>query len=230
MVERFGREVEIAGGDGCVMSEGDAGATTFQSSCSQIGLRLPRDALGLLLRDKDIRHPQPIPSMMRPALRLLTGYVELLKDEAATPSVEVQRLAVTHVYDLLALALGATRDATELAKGRGVRAARLCAIKKEVIANLTGELSINAIAARQKLTSRYVQMLFEDEGMTFTEFVREQRLERAHGMLTSRRFDHRRITDIAFEVGFGDLSYFNRLFVRRFGLSPRDLRQRSALA
>ena len=30
----------------------------------------------------------------------------------------------------------------------------------------------------------------------------------------------RRISDIAFDCGFNDLSYFNRCFRRRFGLSP----------
>ena len=42
---------------------------------------------------------------------------------------ELQQLAVTHVYDLLALALGATRDAAAIAVGRGVRAARLRSLK-----------------------------------------------------------------------------------------------------
>ena len=32
------------------------------------------------------------------------------------------------------------------------------------------------------------------------------------------------VTDIAFDVGFGDLSYFNRTFRRRYGMTPSDLR------
>ena len=52
-------------------------------------------------------------------------------------------------------------------------------------------------------------MLFEGEGTTFTEFVLNERLMRAHRMLTDLRFADRLISTIAFDVGFGDLSYFN---------------------
>jgi AraC-like DNA-binding protein len=38
--------------------------------------------------------------------------------------------------------------------------------------------------------------------------------------------DERRISDIAFECGFNDLSYFNRCFRRRFGLTPTAARGR----
>jgi AraC-like DNA-binding protein len=44
-------------------------------------------------------------------------------------------------------------------------------------------------------------------------------------MLLSPRFAGRRIAEVAYEVGFNDLSYFNRSFRRRFGLSPREVRE-----
>ena len=67
-------------------------------------------------------------------------------------------------------------------------------------------------------------MLFESEGTSFTDFIREERLQRARSKLLSSRFDHLRISEIAYEVGFNDLSYFNRAFRRRFGQSPGQLR------
>jgi AraC-like DNA-binding protein len=33
---------------------------------------------------------------------------------------------------------------------------------------------------------------------------------------------------IAYDAGFGDLSYFNRSFKRRYGATPRDVRNESA--
>jgi hypothetical protein len=57
------------------------------------------------------------------ALQLLTRYVPLFDHQSlATP--DLCSLVVNHV-DLVALALGATRDAAALAKRRGVRAACL---------------------------------------------------------------------------------------------------------
>jgi AraC-like DNA-binding protein len=43
----------------------------------------------------------------------------------------------------------------------------------------------------------------------------------AHRMLVNRRFDSLSVGDIALDAGFDDLSYFNRLFRRRFSLTPK---------
>jgi len=50
------------------------------------------------------------------------------------------------------------------------------------------------------------------------------RLARAHRMLTDPRFAAWTIKAVAYELGFGDRSYFNRAFRRRYGVSPSDLR------
>jgi AraC-like DNA-binding protein len=47
-----------------------------------------------------------------------------------------------------------------------------------------------------------------------------ERLARAHRMLGDPRFADRSIGEVAMEAGFGDLSYFNRAFRRRYGASP----------
>ena len=107
-----------------------------------------------------------------PAFRLLAHYIELLREDSAAATPELQRLAVAHVCDLLALTLGPARDALELANRRGARAARLLRIKRDVIKNVSGEISIEAIAARERVSIRHVQRLFEEDGTTFTEFLR----------------------------------------------------------
>ena len=43
-------------------------------------------------------------------------------------------------------------------------------------------------------------------------------------VLRDPRFAERTITAIAYEAGFGDLSYFNRAFRRRYGETPSDVR------
>jgi AraC-like DNA-binding protein len=44
-------------------------------------------------------------------------------------------------------------------------------------------------------------------------------------MLSDPRLADRTIGSIAFDVGFGDLSYFNRSFRRRYGATPGEIRQ-----
>lgn len=107
-------------------------------------------------------------------------------------------------------ASGATRDATAVAEGRGIRAARLRAIKDDIQEHLArGDLSPGAVAKRQKVSDSYIRKLFETEGTSFSQFVLGRRLGRAHRMLTDPRWTGRSIASIALEAGFGDLFHFN---------------------
>src|SRR5438132_168123 len=84
---------------------------------SVIHLRLPRKALTPFV-------PTPEDALMRPvprdseALRLLTFYVGELSRTHLAATRELQHVVITHVYDLAALVIGATRDGTALAAGR----------------------------------------------------------------------------------------------------------------
>jgi AraC-like DNA-binding protein len=66
-------------------------------------------------------------------------------------------------------------------------------------------------------------MLFESDGTTFSRFLLDQRLARAHRMLSNPVLAERTISTIAYEAGFGDLSHFNRAFRRRYGAAPSDV-------
>jgi AraC-like DNA-binding protein len=139
--------------------------------------------------------------------------------------VSLRTLVVTHVHDLVALVLGAPGDVAEAASGRGLRAARLHAIKTEIRASLGEQsLSLTTIAARHRITPRYVPALFADEGATFSQFLLEERLARVHRMLRHPLQMPRSMSDIAYEAGFGDLSHFNRAFRRRYGATRSDVR------
>ncbi len=131
-------------------------------------------------------------------------------------------LITTHVYDLMALTIGATTEGRELALQRGGKAARLQAIKEAL--SKDREISIWDIARTQGVSPRYVQKLFEEAGTTFTEYVLALRLEAARTMLASPRYARWTIVAIALEAGFGDLSYFNRRFKARYHQTPSDIR------
>jgi transcriptional regulator GlxA family with amidase domain len=134
-------------------------------------------------------------------------------------------MVVTHVYDLAALALGASQDAAEVAKERSLRAARLRAIKTDISIRLTEpNLSLDGIALRHRVSPRYVQKLFEMEGTSFSDHVRTERLARTYRMLQDPRLSHMSISTIAYECGFGDITAFNRAFRKQYDASPSDVR------
>ena len=223
VVSQRGRELEHNAGDAVLISAADVmRVDAAGSQCPMV--TLSRQRLGPLVRGLEDVFMRPVPRDIE-ALRLLTRYLRLFDDQQSLATPELRSLVVNHVYDLVALALGATQDAAAVANDRGVRAARLHAIKTEILNGLNRhELSLASLAARHGVTPRHVQTLFEGDGMTFSRFLLDQRLARAHHMLTNPLLADRTITTIAYEAGFGDLSHFNRAFRRRYGETPSDVR------
>jgi AraC-like DNA-binding protein len=220
------RDQDFAFGDGdaFLMAFSEVSGFTRPIPGRSVNLCVPRRAVAGLVANVDDKIMRPV-RRDNQVLKLLMGYVSVLEAGAQPADAVPQHLIVDHVHDLMALLIGATPDATALAEGRGVRAARLRAIKDDIIRNIGGhDLSVDAVAARQQISPGYVRKLLEIDGTTFTDIVSDLRLLRAYRMLTNPRFADRAISSIAFEAGFGHLSYFNRVFRRRFGGTPSEIR------
>ena len=224
IISQLGRELTHQGGDAVLFSNSDVLSSTMVHRSHHVSLSLSRKVMRTMVPGLEGSFMRPVPKNSEP-LCLLKSYVDVLEKDHPLATPELCHLVVTHVYDLAAVALGATGDVAKLAEGRGMRAARLRAIKADVLKALGDHgLTITAIAARHGVTPRYVQMLFESEETTFSRFLLYQRLALAHRMLRDPRFADRTISAIAFEAGFGDLSHFNRDFRRHYGESPSDVR------
>jgi AraC-like DNA-binding protein len=223
-VVQRGREVTLDAGEATLASYAELETVVRPSSGRFVGLHIPFAALAPLVTSIEGALIRPIRRQTE-ALRLLTTNLEALQHEDMLATPELCRTFVPHVYDLVALAIGATRDAAAIAEGRGGRAARLRAVKADVIQNLgRSDLTIKFIARRHQLQPRYIQRLFEHEGTTFSEFVMCQRLSRSYRMLTAPRLSGRTIGAIAVACGLGDQSYFSRRFRRLYGASPSEVR------
>ena len=187
-------------------------------------LRVPRAMLRSIVADADDAAMRVIPRN-RGALGLLSRYAGWLLRVGASLDGELLNLSVRHIQDVLALTVGAANDFKEVARTRGLRAARLELAKAYIIEQShRREISVGSVAAYLGVTPRYLQRLFEEDGTTFSEFLVTQRLARAHRRLCERESVHAAISTIAYDVGFGDLSYFNRRFRRLYSLTPREVR------
>ncbi|MDW6023345.1 AraC family transcriptional regulator [Mesorhizobium sp. BAC0120] len=217
------REVNIADGGAYLWSNASTGYSR-NSSMDLLTIAITRRSLEATVADIHRSLMRPIPALSEP-LRLLISYVGILQSQPGRMPAALLASSSTHIHDLAALALGATRDASEAAGKGGLRAARLLAVKADVLAHLRRpELSAEAVAARHGISPRYVRELFSGEETTFGDFVREHRLRRAYHLLSSTVTLNRTIGEIAAECGFGDLSHFNHGFRRRFGVTPGGVR------
>ena len=186
--------------------------------------RIPRRSVLQLSPHAEDKLCQPLGE--NPALQtMLDQYTKLCIDVAPSLDALGQQRAAQHFLDLTGLLLGAGADCAELATKRGFSAARFELIKSDVLKNLhRHDLTIDLIARARGLSPRQAQRFFALSGTTFTEFVLAHRLSLAHRLLGDPRFRSRKISDIAYSSGFGDLSYFNREFRRRFGDTPTAIR------
>ena len=227
---QFGKELIDGIGSASVISSSDPSTSTMLSHGSFITLALARPAIAALAPDYSQAFGRPIPSS-NSALALLVRYLDVVRagDELTNPAIG-QSIS-DHIIDLAALALGARGDYAELARQRGAKAARLGAIRSDILRTLgRSDLSTEMIAVRHGISPRYVRKLFEEDGSSFSAFVLAERIARAHRMLVDRRYAHLNIAQIAHESGFGDVSYFNRAFRRHFGGTPSDFRETARLA
>jgi len=162
---------------------------------------------------------------LTPQWRLFFNYARSLHAEMSNLAPAEAEQCAKHVQDLTLMALGATREAAEVAAGRGVRVARIKAVKADVERHLTVPgLSADGVASRHGISPRYLRSLFESEGTSFSDFVATRRLALAHRMLSDPRNAGKSIASIAMSAGFGDLSWFNIRFRRAYGLAPKDVR------
>jgi len=158
------------------------------------------------------------------ALNLLCAFARTLASDIGPLDSATLLRARDTLTDLFILALDPTPDAAEAAEG-SARAARLARIRADIAANLAHpDFSLEWLAGRHQLSTRAIRDLFYASGTNFTDHVLMARLELARSLLSDPSLDHLNITAIAYDCGFGDLSWFNQAFRRRYGMTPSDLR------
>ncbi|KJC60952.1 transcriptional regulator [Bradyrhizobium sp. LTSPM299] len=86
-------------------------------------------------------------------------------------------------------------------------------------------LSPRKIAASSRISLSYLYSLFNDNETTVSQFVQTKRLQRAYEILVADPKGHRTVSEVAYEVGFKNVSHFSRCFSRHFNVAPRDVRQ-----
>jgi AraC-like DNA-binding protein len=182
-------------------------------------VHLPVDTLRAMVADID----DLVGCELEPggALSLAMDYSDLLLRHPAAAD-EAGMAIASHLLDLAAIGLGARSDVAAAARRRGLRAVRLKAVLSILEARFhEPDFSAQRLATAAGLSERYVNELLFEAGASFTTRLTELRLRKAADLLAHREG---RISDIAFACGFNDLSYFNRCFRRRFGLTPTAAR------
>ena len=101
---------------------------------------------------------------------------------------------------------------------------RMGQVMSFILSNSQSQISLQEVAAMANLSKEAFCRFFKARtGKTFTEFLNQVRVHTATKLLQETDLP---ISQIAFESGFQNLSYFNRIFKKIHGQSPKDFRSR----
>ncbi|WP_422375271.1 AraC family transcriptional regulator ligand-binding domain-containing protein [Roseibium sp.] len=126
-----------------------------------------------------------------------------------------------HLYDII------LKSAMGELEQFGQMEAPLSRIANEVASNLSnGANSLPQVAAKLGMSQRAVQRLLEKEGTSFRKLSEEIRRSAAERYLRGTELP---MKEIAYLLGFSELSTFSRAVKTWFGVPPKKVRERSAL-
>ncbi|MBE5889695.1 MAG: AraC family transcriptional regulator [Lachnospiraceae bacterium] len=95
-------------------------------------------------------------------------------------------------------------------------------IKKYIHENMTNEISVTNIAETLHFNPQYLMRAFKKKtGMSIVEYITKCRIDTAKKVLRETELPVKKIADM---VGYSDYTYFNRVFKKETGMSPKQYR------
>lgn len=153
---------------------------------------------------------------------LLTKYIESILFYFENPEIVSEEMLVVKLKELILL-LSKTKDAPVVQHILSTLFSPTAHAFREVItAHLYDDLNQSELAQLSNLSLSSFKREFQKHYQTSpARYLRNKKLERAAELL---RLSDTRITDIAFDCGFNNLSHFSRSFQDKYGISPTEYR------
>ena len=216
LVRQDGRETLVQPNDFYVVDTTRPYFLEYGSSWRVLSFRVPRHQLSRRLGE--LRHATARRITGASGVGLVaTQFAQSLDTLDETVALDAQEGLSHALADVLAAALGANHAEHDPAS---LRSAARQAIERYIDEHLADpSLSPEGIAARFRMSRRYVYSLFEAQPQSVGGVIRARRLERcARELLLSERPS---VFDVALKWGFNDPAHFSRLFKRQYGVPPR---------
>lgn len=139
-------------------------------------------------------------------------------------SLHYQDRVARHLLDIVATAYALAFETPSTRSS--VVSGRCAAVKLFIEQHLREpDLTPCSIAARMKLSSRYLRMIFASENETVSAYILRRRLEQCARQIADPAWRGHSMTEIAFAWGFNSAPHFTRTFRDRFGVPPRQYRR-----
>ena len=222
VIRQLGREAVLNPGDFTIYDSAVPYHLHFASRLSQIVVQIPREMMKEYFSTPEALTALPVRGGHGIA-QIMTNFATSAFRQSLQLDEHSQDQVARTFVELLATSI--RESANMPTRQRANRETQLIRVKQFIAARLKDpSLSPKLIAAENGISVRYLQVLFEDEGVSPNRYIIDQRLERAKQDLANVKFSHKSISEICFGWAFGDTAHFSRAFKAKFGKSPRTFR------
>jgi AraC family transcriptional regulator, positive regulator of tynA and feaB len=193
-----------------------------RSAGTTISISFPAPLLKSRFLEVDDWCMMPLDTSQGPAAILRECMLSCWRSRASLGSTSANDLCSSLVHLLAAAFRNSPESPVFDSRSAGMHFLR---VRELVAANLDNpELSVDFVAERLHISKSYLFSIMNAADSTLGRYILERRLDRSREMLSDPALKHHSIGDIAFAVGFQELSHFSRRFSERFGKSPRAFR------
>ncbi len=195
---------------------------TSTSDFANLSLIIPRSSLEGALQQPEDHNMKVLDANEGITAVLRDTYLSLFKN-IDSMSLEHSERVLSSITDLLATSL----NSSEKYGSRDFhqhQATTVYAIKRFIQTHIANpDLSPAFIAAEMGFSRSKLYRIFDKIGGV-TEYIRQQRMQKAYHLLTQPNLSHIPIYQVALEFGYNTDNSFIRAFREHFGITPSDAR------
>lgn len=160
-----------------------------------------------------------------PENSVLTTLIKEIQMTYLEDSIANRALIISKVYEILSILLASfTIPTVEIEEIRSVKNLKqLELINRFIEENYNQDLTLKKVAGNFNYNTSYFSRYYKQfMGITFIEYLRSVRLNKAYSLLRDTDLT---ILSISIECGFGNVKSFYLAFKDQYGLSPKQYRQ-----
>lgn len=196
--------------------------STSREPSQDFTLWVPRTRMLAIAPNDDVLHGLVLAGSS-PSGGLVGTCLEYLAENAAKMTADSLDVLAEGILQLIGKVLAASPRAPE-SSATSSPLATFVSIRRFIDRNLTSpHLDVDYIANQFGLSRASIYRVFEPIGGV-AGYIRKSRLKRAFHEITAPEIADRRISQVAYHLGFSNVGTFNRLFLAMYGVSPSEAR------
>ncbi|MGI4881208.1 MAG: helix-turn-helix domain-containing protein [Janthinobacterium lividum] len=223
-VSHYGNNITLAEGDAVLCDMAAPLQIEFASDVETLFLRVAAATLKEHLPSPECFCGRPLRSGEGLTATATAMALNLFGQLEAGVSLHFQDRVARNLLDIVSTAYALAFDTPS--SRSSIVSGRCATVKLFIEQHLRDpELTPCSIAARMKLSSRYLRMIFASENETVSAYLLRRRLEQCARQIADPAWRGHSMTEIAFGWGFNSAPHFTRTFRDRYDMAPREYRR-----